>query len=743
MITPDANQMAAPPVAPVLNDTVIASLGQRMMKDFAQYESDRRIAELRWMRNLRQFLGVYDPDIEKQLDPNRSQAYPKLTRVKCVSMLSRMMNLLFPSSERNWSIEPSKVPNLEAEDLASVLMKLQQPDPTTGQVPVPTDDQIEAAIRDFASVRAANLTTEIEDQLDEIGGDRMVDYVALCRKVLMSGITYGIGILHGPFAKAQTQRRWQRNPDGSITPITVEALRPQFEAVTVWDYYPDMSAKFLHQMDGQFTRMVMSRRQIRELADRPDFLNGAITKYLTDNAMGNYVRRTYESELKTLGVQINVNDTTGRKYEIIAWDGYLSGAYLKGAGVDIAEANLNDMIEAVVWVLGSTVIKATMSPWAMVEPDVRVNTFHHFVFEEDDSSILGNGLPNIMRDSQMGVSATTRMIMDNGSVVCGPITEMNTDLLRLDQDLNSVHAHKIFYREGTGQDAQYPAIKNINVDSHIDELMKISTMFQGFADTETFINAATGGDMQKGPSEPFRTAAGASMIRGDAALPFKDVVRNFDLFTQSVFASLVAFNKHFNTRPEIQGDFQVVTHGSTSLIAKETRGMAYDNLVNTLRPEEQIYINWYDLTKDRMATRDVDIGKVLCSAEDAKTREASRDAAAQKQADQQEEMLRAEIRELLASSVKQLTQSDKNTAMADAATYNTIMKGLEKDVTPTQVAHARAGTGVPQGVVQQPVQPVGTGAPGDTGQRVGGVQEQPNIGPGGGYPNPAGGSQGV
>jgi hypothetical protein len=171
--------------------------------------------------------------------------------------------------------------------------------------------------------------------------------------------------------------------------------------------------------------------------------------------------------------------------------------------------------------------------------------------------------------------------------------------------------------------------------------------------------------------------------------------------------------------------------------------MAYDNLVNTLRPEEQIYINWYDLAKDRMATRDVDIGKVLCSAEDAKTREASRDAAAQKQADQQEEMLRAEIRELLASSVKQLTQSDKNTAMADAATYNTIMKGLEKDVTPTQVAHARAGGGVPQGAVQQPVQPVGVGSPGDTGQRVGGMQEQPNIGPGGGYPNPAGGSQGI
>lgn len=736
MITDDTSV----PAAPVLNDAVLAALGQKMTKDFTQYEADRRIAELRWMRNLRQFLGVYDPDIEKQLDPNRSQAYPKLTRVKCVSMLSRMMNLLFPSSERNWSIEPSKVPNLEAEDLADILMQLQQPDPQTGQKAMPTDDQIEAAIRDFASLRAANLTTEIEDQLDEIGGDRMVDYVALCRKVLMSGITYGIGILKGPFAKTQSQRRWQRNPDGSITPIIVDALRPQFESITVWDYYPDMSAKFLHQMDGQFTRMVMSRRQIRELADRNDFLKGAIHKYLRDNTTGNYTRRTYETELKTLGVQINVVDTAGRKYEVIAWDGFVSGAYLRAAGVEVDDAKLNDMVEAVVWILGSTVIKATMSPWSMLGTDVRVNSFHHFVFEEDDSSILGNGLPNIMRDSQMGVSATTRMIMDNGSVVCGPITEVNTDLMRLDQDLSSVHAHKVFYREGTGQDAQYPAIKSINIDSHITELLQISNMFQGFADTETFINPATGGDMQKGPSEPFRTAAGASMIRGDAALPFKDVVRNFDLFTQSVFASLVAFNKHFNTRPEIQGDFQVVTHGSTSLIAKETRGMAYDNLVNTLRPEEQIYINWYELAKDRMTTRDVDIGRVLCSAGDAKTREASRDEAAQKQAMQQEELMRAEIREMLASAVKQLTQSDKNSALADATTYNTILKGLEKDVTPTQVANARAGIGAPQGAVQQPVQPNGAGASGAAEPRAGNMQEQPSVGQGGGPSEDTGGS---
>lgn len=707
----DQFNLVAEPVQPVVDHSKLASLGQRLSKDFTQYERDRRLAELRWMRNLRQYLGVYDPDIQKQLDPNRSQAYPKLTRVKCVSMLSRLMNLLFPSSERNWSIEPSKVPNLEAEDLMRVLESLTQPDPQTGQMAQPTDEQIEAAIRKFADARAANLTTEIADQLDEIGGDRMVDYVALCRKVLMSGIIYGIGVLKGPFAKKQIQRRWQRDPyTGLITPQTVEALRPQFEFVTVWDYYPDMSAKFLHQLDGQFTRMVMSRYQIRELADRDDFFSDVVKRYLANHQQGNYKRRTYETELKSLGVQTNVTDTDGRKYEIIVWDGFISGRYLKAAGVDIPDAQLGDMTEAVVWMLDGEVIRADISPWALLEMDTRVNTFHHFIFEEDDSSILGNGLPNIMRDSQMGVAATTRMVMDNGSVVCGPMTEMNTDLLRLDQDLTSMHAYKILYREGTGPEANYPAVRNIQIDSHIDELLKISNMFQGFADTETFINPATGGDMQKGPSEPFRTAAGASMLRGDAALPFKDVVRNFDLFTQSVMSSLVAFNKHFNPKPEIQGDFQTVTHGSTSLIAKEMRGIAYDNMMQTMSDEERIYINWYELAKERMSVRDVNVGKVMCTEEEAKQREQSRDEQQQKAAAQQDELAQATVRELLANAVKHLTQSDKNTANADVTTYNAILSGLEKNVTPTEVAHARAGAGVPEGIIQPQKQPSGGGA---------------------------------
>lgn len=687
-------QLSTPPVTdtkPAIsrgdpNPDRLQSLGMRLSSLFLTYERDRRLAEMKWAQNARQFLGIYDPSVEAQIEKGRSKAYPKLTRVKCVSMLSRLMSLLFPSSEKNWSVTCTAVPNLSENDLQMVLTELQMnADPS-----VPLEDKlIEMAIVEFARERSRNLEREIDDQLMEIGGSRQVDYISLCRKVLMSGIIYGMGVLKGPFIRTQTQRTWERTPEGGIQPKTIDVFRPQFDFTPVWDYYPDMSAKYLHQMDGQFQRVVLARHQLRALADRDDFFGDVIKKYLVDHPKGNYKQRTYEAELKAMGVQNNVNDQDGRKYEALVWDGYISAKELADAGWTIPEERMSDQIEAIVWTVEGEVIKADMNPWVQLEVDQKVNTYHHFIFEEDESTLTGNALPNIMRDSQMGVAASSRMLMDNAGVVCGPNLEINLDLLRADQDLTSIQAYKSWYREGGGpQDANVPAVRNVAIDSHMAELRQTIELFLGFADMETFVNPATGGDMSKGPSEPFRTATGASILKGDAALPFKDVVRNFDLFTQSVIGSIVAFNMQFNPKQTIQGDHQVVPRGATSLMAKEVRGMIMDNLAATLTPEDARYLNRYELLRERLASRDIDVHSgILCDKDEAKRRDQSAAQAEQEKADQMSELLRAEVRKILAEGVKNLTQSDKNAAAADAAAAKTAidianasMGALEGDI---------------------------------------------------------------
>lgn len=667
--------------APVkrIDPDALRTLGQNLDQRFRQYVSDRRIAELRWLRNQRQYLGIYDPEVEKELSPNRSKAYPKITRVKCISVLSRLMNLMFPGNERNWELRASPSPEMSVEDVKTAVETAQGKDQAAG-VQVTVDvDYITAAVQQLAEDRAEKLSLTIDDQLQELGGDQTYDYVALNREVLASGVTYGLGVLRGPFVKECKRTVWAVDPQtNQPSPQERITYKPLFEFLSVWDFYPDLAAKTFSQMDGYFIRMVMSRSQLRKLADRPDFFKDVIKRYLERTQQGNYKAQLHEMELRTMGVKVNVNEqkTDANKFEVIAWHGPVSGHTLQQAGVRVPDNKLSDEVDAEVWMVDGNVIKAVMNPWAMLDVDVK--TLHPFLFDKDDTSPIGQGLPNVIRDSQMSIAAATRMLLDNASVTCGPNLELNTDLLRPDQDLSSTGAYKVWYREGLGPEAQFPAVRNVQIDSHLSELMQVIELFMKFADTETFVGPATGGDMAHAPSEPMRTAAGASMLRGDAALPFKDIVRSFDQFTQSVIESVVQFNRKFNADLAPEGDYNVIARGATSLIAKEVRGMQVDQLAQTMRPEEMMHIDERKLIEARIKVRD--LGDLLLPQSEVDRRQA---AASQKQAQQeqkQQEAMEAEVRKTLSEAFKNIAQGQKNTAAADATSVTAALTLLEKGV---------------------------------------------------------------
>lgn len=662
-----------------LDDVKLKGLGGVLASRFEQYERDRRNQELKWMRNLRQWLGEYDPDIEGQLGM-RSRAYPKLTRVKVISMVARLMNMLFPVSEKNWGVRASVIPNLPPEVLAeaadAVLAKV-----SGGAESPDIDDQLTTAIKEIATKRAEKLELVIEDQLSELGGTKDVDYVSLCRDVLMSGVLYGVGVLKGPYVRGVKQSKWTRGVNAmganQIVVTEEEVFKPQFEPVNIWDYYPDMSARRWSEMDGQFERHIMSRHQVRELGRRKDFFGEVIDNYLKQNQKGNYKMRTFETDLRNAGVAVNVNHSDGRKYEIIEWTGYESAHTMKEIGYDLTDDNLGGEVEVNIWLLDGEVIKADISPWAELGED-KINSYHQFVYEKDDTSITGNGLPNVIRDSQMGMCASVRMALDNAGVVSGPQLEVNTNLLRADQDLGAITPYKIWYRDDDGPTQQYPAVREIKIDSHIGDLKVMVEMFSNFADQESFINPATGGDIQKMPSEPMRNAAGASMIRGDLALPFKDAIRNYDQFTLSVISAMLVFNKQFNPDPSIVGDYSPIARASSSLVAKEVRGMQLDQFMQTLTPQESSFIKGYKMLLERAKVRDLPIGEVIVSQSEADMIEKGQSEAAADEKKTQEELIQATIRKLLTEALKNLTQGDKNAAVADAEAATTTMEVLER-----------------------------------------------------------------
>lgn len=92
------------------------TLGVTLLAEFAQAVLDRRETEQRWLTDLRQYRGLYDPGVEVQFGKNRSKAFVRLTRVKVKTANARVADLLFPTtSDRNWTAEPTAVPSVDLD----------------------------------------------------------------------------------------------------------------------------------------------------------------------------------------------------------------------------------------------------------------------------------------------------------------------------------------------------------------------------------------------------------------------------------------------------------------------------------------------------------------------------------------------------------------------------------------------------------------------------------------------------
>jgi len=640
------------------------TLGAMLSARFIEYENDRKPLEEQWMKNLRQFRGVYDPEVLSKILPGGSKAYPKITRQKTIGTVARLMEMLFPQTEKNWGIAPSPIPNLSEADLQALLDGMQEEvDPATGDLP---QEAIEKQIREVAAAKAERMSTAMDDQLSEL------EYITLAKKVVFSGVLYGTGLLEGPYSKIEKKRKWERHPiTRKYVAKEVSEVRPYYDLLPVWNWYPDLSAKTLDQQDGYFKRSIMSRAQVSELATRPDFMGDRIREWLRQNPSGNYRERSWETEIRKDGDRKNPGNLNGRKYELHRWVGHISGHDLKAAGHDVPESQLYEMHEADVWVLDKTVVKATANPLQS-----KRRPLHHFIFEEDDINLAGVGLPQVVRDSQMGICEATRMIFDNGSVTCGPILLMRLGMMLKGQSTD-IHAFKTFFADEGAENSNAKPVENVQVDNHITELLAIVKLCMEIMDMETALPPPALGDVTQGGSEALRTKGNASMFLGAASLPIRDTVRNFDSFTTSFIGSLYDWNMEFNSDASIKGDYCIIARGSTSLIAKEVRGMALDNLAVTLQPEERVYIKGKEFLRERLKVRDLDFDEILEDDDVVAQKQAQMSRQTEQQFAQQTALVEAQIKDLISQAVKNLALARKADVGADTDVHQTIIKGVE------------------------------------------------------------------
>ena len=534
----------------------LSSIGTLFLAEFNRAALERLETEKRWLKDLRQFKGMYEPDVLMKIG-KRSRHFVRRTRAKVRTANARMLDLVFPASKtKNWTIASSPKPDLMPDQRRAVLSDLAR---TLQRVP--TREEIGKAIKDFSDQSAQSMDTEIHDQLVE------TNYKGTCKKVLNSGHLYGTGILKGPLVERRYRSTYQQQ-NGKWVLVTEGHIAPFLDHVPVWRFYPDMAATDLGTCRYVYERHLMSKHEMVELSRRKSFNATAIANHILANPEGLVNSRWIDQELKAMGDQIVVRTVGAGQYEVLERWGWVSAEQLRQAGVSVPANRLHEVFFSNIWLLPSgEVIKAVIQPINGI-----TWPYHLYYFDKDETSIFGEGIPSVMRDDQTALNAATRLTFDNAAHSAGPMFDVNFSLLDDSERGDEFFPWKIVARNGRGEDAKVPAVRVIEVPNHIGELATIADRADIDTDESTAIPRYQGGEggASKGAAA---TMGGLSMLMGNANILMKEQATSWDEnITVPFITGMFRWNMQFNQKPAIKGDHTVVVDGSASLVAKEVRG---------------------------------------------------------------------------------------------------------------------------------------------------------------------------
>ena len=604
----------------------LSALGPTLIAEFQQAVIDRRPTELRWLKDLRQYRGIYDPEVEAAIGPNRSKAFVRATRVKVKTVDARVADLLFPTtSDRNWTAEPTAVPSIDRDTKALLVNKLAE---TLGRPPNP--EELKAAITKLVKEAADKMTAIMDDQLAE------ARYKEVARDVLHSGHLYGTGVLKAPLVERKTRDKFVIEK-GKWVMKTESYIVPFVAYVPLWSFYPDMSATRLEDCHFVYQQHIMTRGALSQLAKRRAFAGTKIREYILANPRGAQTARAYDAEIRSIGERTNAMLNHDGKYEILERWGWLDGEMLAHAGVNVPQERMHETFFSNVWLLpNGEVIKVALQPINGV-----TYPFHLYYADKDETSIFGDGFASIMRDDQTTINASTRMVLDNAALTAGPQFEVNMSLLSPSEKADDMYPFKLWKR--TGEDASQPAIRVLDVPNGLEELLPIVEMFKENADDVTAIPRYMQGE--NATSGAAGTASGMSMLMANASIVMKDLITNYDEgVTRTFIDALYKWNMQFNPDNTCKGDFDIKARGTASLMAKEVRAQQLDQFASTLTPEDAPYIKREELLRQRAAAHDLtSIIKTEAEVEAEQNNDAAKQAAAAQQKMQALQMRVAEL----------------------------------------------------------------------------------------------------
>lgn len=578
------------------NESTVMQLRQRIARVVGRLEkeaddrvSKREIIERRWLEDLEQYHGKYPEKVALSLEKaKKSKLFINQTRPKTNACEARLSDMLFPTDDKNWGIEPTPVPELTLEAEQKVrqaaelkLQAAQNPENTALASQANLADQeaqlIQARLLE-ARKRARAMEAEIDDHLREC------NYAAQARDVIHDACKLGTGILKGPVLGGRSRRTWSQQQDdaGNVYHVMVagQDKRPAFWRVDPWSFFPDPDATCVDESESFYERHLVNKKGLRKLAREVGFDLDVVKKLLDSDPRSS--TPTYLSDLRSITGAYD--DTSTDKYHVWEYHGQLSAedfadiASLFGRADLVEDAGIGEDVDpmtelnVVIWFCQGELLKFGLHYLDSGDPVYSV-----FNLEKDEASIFGFGIPYLMRDSQKSLNAAWRTMLDNAGLSSGPQIVANPDVIEPADGEWSLTARKIWLRKSGAPNL--PAFEQYEVSMHQGELAGIVEMSKRNIDEETNISMIAQGEQG---AHVTQTAHGMSMLMNATNVVFRRIVKNWDddLTTPSI-RRMYDFLMQFSQKQHIKGDYSVDARGSSVLLVKEMQSanlMAFLNM---------------------------------------------------------------------------------------------------------------------------------------------------------------------
>ncbi len=633
----------------------LQTLGGMLDKRFTDTEQKRTRIEDRWLEDLRQYHGRYDPGVESILIESEScSLFLNITKPKTHAFSARVMDMVLPTDEKNWGIEPTPVPEIAGLDATGDKQAMapaggamgqdgtampdqgtpdvapdqmnpaapgptgvapqapgqpmtpgapagapaQNPDGTMAPVSTPEghpvlEKDIVKAVMDEAKARSEKMEAEIDDQLTE------AKYNAHQRKAIEQMSKLGAGILMGPVITDEWRVQWKPEKDPNtdknvwkrkMVPNTDKRAGVQF--VDCWNFYPDMSANDPSEWEFAFVQYLINASTMRKYAKRYNFMEEQVRQVLEGTAPFNVRALRWMNELQAMSETHNIVDN---RYRLLRYYGELQYDDLKAAGLDPEGMGLSedDHLCGVVWLCNGTVLKVSLNPLDSYEMPFSVA-----YCDKDEASPFGVGIPRLMRGEQESVNAAWRMKHDNAGLSVCPQTVIKLNAVTPADGDYHMKPKKVWY---VGDDVQNvnDVFAQFSIDSHQEELDNILQLGIRFADDVTQLPLLMQGDQAPHITQ---TAQGMSLLYNASTVVLRRTVKFYDDFmTEPMITRFFEWNMQFNPRDDIKGDFRCVALGSSTLLDKEQQGQALDVAMQlAMQPTWQPFIDLKKLVKQAM-----------------------------------------------------------------------------------------------------------------------------------------------